>query len=117
MHHLSQEIEVWHVLPAIRSEFAKELKKKGLRQVDIAKKLHVTRAAVSQYISNKRASDVKFSPDVKKKIKESVKNLIDGSCAIKEIQAVCSYFRYKGDLCKLHQKMDKSLKKCGVCSQ
>lgn len=116
MHQLSQEIEVWHVLPAIRREFAKEMKKKGVKQAEIAKKLHITRAAVSQYISNKRASDITFSADVKKKIKDSVKNLMKGSCPIKEIQVICSYFKNKGYLCKLHHKLDKSLIKCGVCS-
>jgi len=116
MHHLAQEIEVWHVIPAIRREFAEEMRKRGISQTEIAKKLHLTRAAVSQYISKKRASVVKFDVNVKKKIKEAAERLMGGGCPIKEIQTICTYFKSKGYLCKLHHKLDKSLKKCGVCS-
>lgn len=115
MKSLPQEVEVWHVIPAIRSEFAKEMMKQGMKQVEIAKKLNVTRAAISQYISGKRASDVKFDAEVKKIIKKAAKRVIEGSSPVREIDSICSLFRKKGCLCKVHRKMDKSLTKCGVC--
>ena len=58
---LPQEIEVWYVIPAIRREFAKGLIKKGLKQREVARMLGVTDAAVSQYFSSKRGSEVRFN--------------------------------------------------------
>ena len=50
-----QSIELHYVLPAVRREIALKLKEKGLGQKEIAKRLSVTEAAVSQYINDKRA--------------------------------------------------------------
>jgi hypothetical protein len=54
-------------VPAIKAKLAKDLKKKGCSQKDIATILGVTEAAVSQYISGKRAKQRK---DVKDDIKD-----------------------------------------------
>lgn len=115
MHSLPQEIEVWYIIPAIRGEFAREMERKGIKQAEIARKLNITRAAVSQYISKKRASEIKFDGAVKKKISEGVQKLIKGACPIKEIQDICSYVKKNGHLCKIHCKIDKADKCCGVC--
>lgn len=42
-------------VPAIKAKLARDLKKKGCSQKEIAKLLGVTEAAVSQYLSGKRA--------------------------------------------------------------
>ncbi len=55
---------VWYVLPAIRSELAKELAK-VMSQKEISKILGITQAAVSQYVSNKRGSKIKLSDDAR----------------------------------------------------
>lgn len=55
---------VWYVLPAIRSELAKELAK-VMSQKEISEILEITQAAVSQYVSNKRGSRIKLSDDVR----------------------------------------------------
>nr|QNO46753.1 hypothetical protein DEIDBPHB_00002 [Methanosarcinales archaeon ANME-2c ERB4] len=55
---------VWYVLPAIRSELAKELAK-VMSQKEISEILGITQAAVSQYVSNKRGSKIELSDDVK----------------------------------------------------
>ncbi len=57
-----QEVEVFYILPAVRKEFAKTFKKEGRKQSDIAKIMGVTEAAVSQYLSNKRADIVLDKP-------------------------------------------------------
>ncbi len=55
---------VWYVLPAIRSELAKELAK-VMSQKEISEILGITQAAVSQYVSNKRGSKIELQDDVK----------------------------------------------------
>ena len=69
---MPQEIEVWYILPAVRLEIAKGLKKKGLSQQDIAKKMQVTPAAISNYFKSKRACGMKFNDKVLKRIKEEL---------------------------------------------
>ncbi|HIH66091.1 MAG TPA: transcriptional regulator, partial [Nanoarchaeota archaeon] len=51
-----QELEVFYFIPAIRKELSVQMKKKGKGQREIANLLGITEAAVSQYISSKRAT-------------------------------------------------------------
>ncbi len=59
------ETAVWHILPAIRSEVAKELVKCGLSQKEISERLGITQPAVSQYVTSKRGTNIELSSDVK----------------------------------------------------
>ena len=61
-----QEIEVWHIIPAIRKELVVALKEKGNSQKKIADLLNLSEAAVSQYLKLKRAREIIFNADVKK---------------------------------------------------
>ena len=70
-----QEIEVWYILPAIRKELALAMKLNGIKQVEIAKLLGVTKSAVTQYVNNKRANYVSFNSKIKNQINNSI-NLI-----------------------------------------
>ena len=54
------ELVVWKILPAVKSRLARKLKDKGMKQKDIAEMLDITEAAVSQYLSGKRAKDFKI---------------------------------------------------------
>jgi len=54
------EIESFYLIPTIRKELTKHLKEQGLDQKEIAKKLHITEPAVSQYVNSKRASQIDF---------------------------------------------------------
>jgi hypothetical protein len=48
-------VVVQYLLPAIRAKVAEELiKKYGLKSKDVAEKLKLTQAAISQYLSSKR---------------------------------------------------------------
>ena len=66
---LPQEIEVQYIIPALRRELVKELKALKLSQKQIADELELTEAGVSQYLSGKRGSDVKFDKSMQKEIK------------------------------------------------
>lgn len=119
-----QEIELWYVIPAIRKQLVLSLKKKGVKQKDIAYSLGVTEAAVSQYLSSKRASNLRFGKEIMQKIEESAKKLVNknkkcsdcGLCIMQEIQNICKLMRKKGDLCALHKRKScKTPKHCRVC--
>lgn len=49
------EIAANKIVPSIKAKLAKKLKKSGMKQKEIARLLGVTTAAVSQYLSGKRA--------------------------------------------------------------
>ncbi len=64
------EIVVWYVIPAIRSELAKELLNLGMKQKEVSEIMDITQPAVSQYITDKRGSGIVLDSDVKTMIKE-----------------------------------------------
>ena len=71
-----QEIEVWYTLPVIRKELAKELLNYNLSQKEIAIKLGLTEAAISQYIHEKRATLINLDDKIKKAIQISAKKIV-----------------------------------------
>ncbi|MBR2557413.1 MAG: helix-turn-helix domain-containing protein, partial [Methanobrevibacter sp.] len=72
------EIVVWYVIPAIRSELAKELLNLGMRQKDVSELMDITQPAVSQYITDKRGSGIKLDDNVRKMVKEFAVELAEG---------------------------------------
>ena len=72
------EIVVWYVIPAIRSELAKELLNLGMRQKDVSELMDITQPAVSQYITDKRGSGIKLDEDVRAMIHEFARQLSEG---------------------------------------
>ncbi len=71
-----------HKVPAIKAKLAKELKEKGLSQKEIAALLDVTEAAVSQYLSGKRAKNKKKAAEEKSRTIPEVCRLC-GMCQFK----------------------------------
>lgn len=88
------ETMIKQLLPAIRAGVTKELSKRhGLRQVEIASKLGVTQATVSNYLSGNYAKSIK-EVENKKAVKENSRKIADliakGKTDKKEIvRAVC----------------------------
>ena len=72
------EIVVWYVIPAIRSELAKELLNLGMKQKDVSELMDITQPAVSQYITDKRGSGIKLGEDVRIMVKEFAFELSNG---------------------------------------
>ncbi|MBT4174356.1 helix-turn-helix domain-containing protein [archaeon] len=117
---LPQEIEVWYIIPAIRKELAKALLEEDLTQKEIAKRLCITEAAVSQYLKNKRGKDVKFSPAVLNQIKISARRIVDSkakSASMKELQRICKYLKRRDHMCKIHRSLNQGLKGCRACKR
>ena len=72
------EIVVWYVIPAIRSELAKELLNLGMKQKDVSELMDITQPAVSQYITDKRGSGIKLDNHVKTMVKDFAFELSTG---------------------------------------
>jgi predicted transcriptional regulator len=112
------EIIVWKVLPAIRAQLAMELAKQGLSQKEIAKKLDITEAAVSQYINKKRAQEFKIDDSFVKEFAEAAKKLSEGSNPQKVMEQSCKLcrdMRRGGHICKMHHKHDTIPAGCNIC--
>jgi len=62
----------WQIIPAIRREVAKTLVESGVKRADVAKRLGVSQAALTQYLRGKRGK--KDLPEwIKEKIREYVR--------------------------------------------
>ena len=89
------EIVVWYVIPAIRSELAKELLNLGMRQKDVSELMDITQPAVSQYITDKRGSGIKLDDDVRKMVKDFARELSEGEATKAElIGRTCSICKH-----------------------
>ncbi|MDF1532357.1 MAG: transcriptional regulator [ANME-2 cluster archaeon] len=88
------EIMVHKVLPAIRAELARIMMQElDMPQQEIARRLAVSKAAVSQYASAKRGADTDFSDDIKKDIRVLADAVATGDDTARLIEEFC-------DICK-----------------
>ena len=110
-----QEIEVWYVIPAIRRELAIAMKNNGLKQVEIANLLGITKSAITQYLNNKRASKVYFNSKIKSQVIESVKSIQNKLDTMREMQRILHLARNENVICDVHVKLDKDFENCHVC--
>ena len=100
MHILPQEIEVWYIIPAIRRDMAKIMTSEYQTSYErTGEIIGITKAAVSEYLNNKRAAKIKLHEKAFEEIRNSCKKLVDGkSDIVKEIQRILDVIRKK----KLH---------------
>ena len=117
MYSLPQEIEVWYIIPAIRREFASVLvNKHGLTLEKAGGIIGVTKAAVSQYLKNKRASQFKVPASIKKEIEKSAEIIVrDNELAVKEMLRILSLIKKTKCSCAICKKYNKGITKmCGM---
>jgi len=114
---LPQEIEVWYIIPAIRREFAKVFVNKGLTMEKAGNILGVTKAAISQYLSKKRAKAVKIPQAVRKEMEKSAEIMIkDQSKAVKEMLRILALMKkHKGE-CAICKKFNPEISKQCNCN-
>ncbi|MBS3170092.1 transcriptional regulator [Candidatus Woesearchaeota archaeon] len=110
-----QEIEVWHIIPAIRKELVVALKEKGNSQKKIADLLNLSEAAVSQYLKLKRAREIIFNADVKKYIKDAAGRIKDKTTAYQELQRIIEHVKTTKTICQIHMGMEAGLEGCDIC--
>lgn len=80
------EERVKRVLPVIKKAIIEELHRRGYRVKDIAKMLHMTPAAVSQYLHGKRGAPLPISSSSVKSITDLI---ISGRIKQEELCKVC----------------------------
>lgn len=114
---LPQEIEVWYIIPAIRREFARVFVKKGLTMEKAGAILGVTKAAISQYLSKKRAKSVKIPSVVQKEIEKSSETLIkDNRKSVKEMLRIVSLMKKSKCECEICRKYNPGISKQCNCN-
>jgi predicted transcriptional regulator len=113
------EIVVWYVIPAIRSQLAKNLLKLGMKQKLISELMDITQPAVSQYCTDKRGSEIVFSSEVKKLIADFAKDLYDGTAVKNDIIAktcfICKRIKAEDVICQLHKNKSHISSECKAC--
>ena len=115
---MPQEIEVWYTIPALRRELTKSMIEDcKLTQKHVAEHMGITEAAVSQYLSSKRATEVTFSNAVLDEIKKSAKNIIeDQILLVPEMMRLTKLTEVKQVMCDIHKKQDIKLPDgCDIC--
>ena len=111
-----QEVEVWVIIPAVRSRLAKNLNQIGLKYKEIADLLGITVPAVSQYINEKRAKKIEFSDEIEEFIKSSSEKIMHGrSTTAFELQRILSKIREKKEICESCATYSKTKKDCDIC--
>lgn len=98
MYYLPQEIEVWYVIPALRSWIARCLIEEFDSSYEkVGNILGVSRAAISQYVKGKRAAKIKLPQELGPKIMGACKTLVkDNTKAVDEINKILEHMRTKG---------------------
>ena len=117
MYSLPQEIEVWYIIPAIRKEFSRVLTQKHKLTFEKAGAiLGISKAAISQYLGNKRAGKIKLPGEIKKEITKSAAILMkDNKRAVKEIMRILKLMKSKGCSCGVCKKFNYGiLTQCGM---
>ncbi len=117
MYALPQEIEVWYLIPAIRRELARLLTRKhGLSYEKAGEILGVSKAAVSQYLSRKRARGIKFPDKIKQEIEKSAIRIArNEKLAVKEMLRLLGLMKKSGFSCEICKKYNEGIiKKCGM---
>jgi len=111
-----QEVIVWDIIPFLRKELAISLIKKEMSQKNVAEILGITPAAVSQYLSSKRARSMSISKELSSEIDSSAEALKNKeSSALEEIQRLISLDGVKELACNIHKKEYGADKDCDIC--
>ncbi len=114
-----QEVEVWYIIPALRKKLAFGLVKAGMSQKEVARLMHLTEAAISQYQCEKRAQENCLGKEIDAEIRSSVKIILKNKNLLSaEMVRLNELVNAKGITCRLHKektKVEKSSLPCCEC--
>lgn len=111
------EIILWNFLPSLRRELVKAMIKNGLERKEIAEIFDITEAAICHYLKSKRGTSFRFGKDIQKRIEKiafEVAKSKNREELIFETCRICAMLRTKKAFCKLHQRENPFLSKCGL---
>jgi len=107
-------VMVQFILPALRVLVTRELVEKyGLKQTEVARRMGITPAAVTQYLKSvrggsavKRVEDLREVCEAASKIAEDLINpKATVESTLEEICKICTTLRSKGILCEMHKEV------------
>ncbi len=116
-------VVVQYVLPAIRVMVARELvEKHGLKRVEVAERMEVTPAAITQYLKESRGGaaveTVKGSDKAVKIMSEIAEGLVKEEAPAHEVLGkICEACRTivgEGLICSMHKQLMPVLEKCNT---
>ena len=117
------ELVVGKILPALRASVVKELSGKyHLKQADIAKRLGITQASVSQYLSSARAGSAKITesfPKIKSYADDISKRIVAGETRFEwsvVLCEACKDIRSDDEFCRMH-RLASNLSGCDICKK
>lgn len=105
-------------LPDLRMSLAKKLSRLGLSQTDIAKRMEITQAAVSKYLSQEKSP--RLGPLVEAtatKVADLIVSGAEADAVVEELCSSCMQSRIGGSICKRHRQSVLSLGSldCQIC--
>ena len=117
-----QEVVVAKLLPTIRSRLAKELLRTyKMKQVDVARSMGITQAAVSHYNTQSRGVDqdmVRRFPEIMgfvDKLAGSIARGLSRSEQISKINEFCSNLMLTARFCDYHKSLGDIDPTCAAC--
>lgn len=117
------EIVVNRMLPRIRAEIVRILTQEyDMKQIEVSKRLGITQAAVSQYLSSTRGGDNAFQnifPEMEEYAQAIAKSIASGEDKDTQLSLLCeccSKIREEEKFCSLHKSIIK-LQSCDVCNR
>ncbi len=117
------ELVVGKILPSLRASVVKELSgKHDMKQSEIARKLGITQASVSQYLSAARAGDTKMIerfPKILTYAEDISGRIISGESRHQWYSVLCEAckdIRDDNEFCKMHRIVTK-ISGCDICKK
>jgi predicted transcriptional regulator len=117
------ELVVGRILPTLRASVVRELSGKyRMKQSEIAKKLGITQASVSQYLSATRGGSTKMLEDFPQIVKyadEIAKRIVAGETKYQwygVLCKACKEIREDEHFCRLH-RVSAKLSGCDICKK
>lgn len=117
-----QEVIVAKLLPTIRAKLAQELLRTyGMKQVEVARALGITQAAVSHYNTKSRGVDqdiLRRFPEIGGFVDEMAKKIHDGLSRSEQIATIdhfCQGLAQTARFCEYHKKFGDVDPTCTAC--
>ena len=117
------ELVVGKILPSLRASVVKELSGKyDMKQSEIARKLGITQASVSQYLSAARAGDgsiIERFPKILSYAEDISERIVAGESRRQWYGALCEAcmdIREEDEFCKMH-RIATNISGCDICKK
>lgn len=109
---LSQEMETFYLIPAIRKSLVEYMINKKIEKKNIAQSLNLTKSAISQYVSKKRVKNFILDKEI---IEECCENILKGKNYISEIQKLIHDLKKSKKICQIYKDNNLIPDDCKVC--